>query len=1079
MLLKSLERWNSPLTPLFTAENSQLTEVVAKSSPPVASSTKLPPSRKKSAAKTPILPKKGTNSTSTRTPKSPKAKSSRAHYDDLDEASIAPIPINMVPLDTWMQIFSWFVEKECRLLRRVCKQWSDLIGARALSQRTHEDEDRVTLHMPWSCHALERPFPWKDSLYAAQVETLNMMCTDYGANTEAYFLETCPNLSKFRNLKNLAISSSMDVLNSLHQASLNHLETLTISAPHGLLPGVDKFTFNVQRLQLFGFTDLITQDVREMMAAFPNVKHLSFKGSSWESPSSAISWISSEIGQNLESLSLSFDKDTYRPERSITLADVAPLVGLPKLRALALSLNSPYEPETLPFGVIDDPFTEGGAIGSLSVTSSTINASSLASSSAQAASSSAPSNAHGIVTLASNTLESLCLKCLDGSKIPLRLEMPRLGSLTLDSLVYVDTTACSFLEQLKMWSTPPFISHFFERCPVMNLREVSLIRSPAKLATKHLALPLSLELPQATKLNLVDFSLRDLPSELSINGPLLKTLKMVFHCTEDPNVLIDVNEPTIPVNLQIPHVTQVSVEANPHILTAIYNQCCKIPSLVGMALVKCRHWRDEPPPPPTFEFSNKDPKSPQAELPTLFPHLSNLLLGTVSPPLSSLGFLSALSSLTVDADMPLLQLESILHNQNMPVLRTCNISIRGGIHSGHRNLAVSLPSLQSFKISMSSLPSINFVVEHPYLTDVALIGPPSNSWWRKTARSIQKLDWLNSKLPNLQRLHLMQVKLSTSLTINAPRLVSLSMTGVTSHKDMKLRLKARRLCHLFIQDPGHAFQWIEADLPSLILLRISRDVNKHRDSFTRTVKDKNRLNVVVHGDNRKDSYAALLRPFYPGAGMGVDGGGDRGEGGPNDPIDVDGDAEEKKKYQEVEARVAAANLPAEVKDYFGNNNMANINIALPLIGRLFAQHNMLFNPIVDLALLGRVFNGRIDENDEDEEEGEPYYCHNCHRMHYRRRLDPWGRGGDDDNDDDDMDDSEDIDEDEDVFGDNLGDPQPRFMYVDHPPWDHYPEDSDEDEEDMGDDADLARLYGAYLGARNYDSDDSDDDDDEE
>lgn len=1015
---------------------------------------KLPP-RSKTAVKASASAKKRHPLSPPREYKAPKRTSSRRQEEVEDDAPFVPIPVGTVPLDTWTQVFGWFIDRECRLLRRVCKQWSDLIGARALTQRTHEDDDRISLHMPWSCHALRRPFPWKDSLYAGQVETLNMVCTDYGSSQEAYFEETFPNLSRFHNLKNLAVSSSASALVEINNANLSRLETLTISAPHSLLPGVEKFTFGVQRLQLFGFSDLITQDVREMLTAFPSVRHLSFKGSSWETPASAISWISETIGTQLESLAMTFDRDNYEPKKSIKLADILPLVALPQLRALSLTLNPPHEPETLPFGILENPFShaDSAPVGSLSAASSTVNN---ASSTSNPTPSQTTTSPLGILTFASHTIESLSLRCLEGSKEPIRLEMPRLGSLILDSILYVDVSACSFLEQLKMWTLPPFASSFFEHAPVANLREVALIRSPTKLATRHLALPLNLELPQVTKLTLNDFSLRDLPSEISINTPLLKTLKMIFHLSDDLGPTEE--ERVIPITLQTPIITEVAVEANPQMLAVIYNQLAKIPSIRSMELVRCKQWRADAAAP------SMDVDEP-SRLP--FPQLSSLILGSAQPPLARLGHLAALNTLKVDAEMKLTELEAILRTDQMPSLRVCDILIRSHEKVSHRSLNVSLPSLQTFRISMSYLPSVNFVVEHPHLTDLSIIGPPSSSWWRRTARSIQKLDWLKTKVPNLQRLHLMQVKLATTLVIIAPKLISLSMTGVTSHNNMKLTLKARRLRHLIVQDQVTQFETINADLPSLSLIRTSKDMKrKDRDEFTKNVKDKSRLIIVSHGDNRKGGYTSLLRPFarlHDPASNGS-------EGGPEDPIDVDSDSEQKQKYQEVEAQVAAANLPPEVGEYFGNAgndanlNMPHINIALPLLGRLFAQHNMLFNPIADLQMIGRALNlgghgGYAEEEDMEEGEGEPYYCHNCHRMHVRRRY-PYV--------------SDDEDSDDDSFDEDM---EEHVAY----PFDvrrYYSGDEDTSASD-DEDGDLARLYGAYLGAYPQYSDNSDEEDDEE
>lgn len=986
-----------------------------------------------------------------------------------------PIPVDSVPHDTWKQIFGWFVDRECRLLRRVCKQWSDLIGARALSQRTHEDDDRVSLHMPWSCHAIDRPFPWKDSPYASQVETLNMLCTDYGASTESYFEETCPNLYNFRNLKNLSISSSMGALIELNKAELNHLETLTISAPHSLLPGVDTFTFRIQRLQLFGFSDLITQDVKEMFAAFPNVRHLSFKGSSWQTPRSAISWLLESVGPLLESLALNFEKDAMKPEDSITLADVQPIVELPRLRALALTLNPPHEPDPLTFGIIDDPFNDGSSIsrGNSSSMLHTSSSSTMAPSANANGGALSGTSSRTVIHFTSNTLESLSLRCMDGSRLPIRLEMPRLGSLVLDSMIHVHTSDCPLLEQVKMWTWPAFATHFFDHASTGNLREVSLLRSPAKLATKHLALPLVLELPSATKLNIVDFSLRDLPSELSISATMLKTLKMVFHLSEEVGAF-DQPEANLPVTLNIPNALQVSVEANPHILSAVYAYCCKIPTIETMALVKCRQWRDAQ---NGDQMDVDAPEVSNSDETHSFPHLATLILGSSSPSFSKLGNLALLNSLTIDADMSLTGLQTILHNKNLPSLRTCNVSARCGGKVAHRGLSVSLPSLQSLKISMSALPSVNFVTEHPHLTDIVIIGPPSSAWWRRTARSIQKLDWLSSKVPSLQRLHLMQVKLATTLVINAPKLVSLSMTGVTSHKNMKLTLRAKRLRHLFIQDPGTPFEHINADLPALTLLRISRDVSKHKPALTRTVLDMPRLNVIVYGDNHKAIYTGLLKPFWNQAGLLPMEADLDAEGSPDDPIDVDGESEQEMKYQEVEARVSAANLPPEVKDYFGNKTMTPINIALPLLGRLFAQHNMLFNPIADLEVLRGAFRGGPDNEEDDEEAEGAYYCHNCHRMHYRaRRIYNVGRHDDEDEDDEDEDHDDDDEEEEEMMYDEGYHP----LWRQFGPGAYYDEEADEDDDDddedgdeEGGDGDLARFYGAYLGAGRqpgYDSD---------
>lgn len=1034
--------------------------------------------RRKSAAKAGSVAKKSATAASSRSPKTAKRKTIRPLDDSVEEAPLVPIPVDSVPHDTWKQIFGWFVDRECRLLRRVCKQWSDLIGARALTQRTHEDDDRVSLHMPWSCHSIKRPFPWKDSPYASQVETLNMVCTDYGGSTESYFEETCPNLSNFRSLKNLAISSSLGALIELNEANLDRLETLTISAPHSLLPGVEKFAFGIQRLQLFGFTELITQDVKEMLTAFPSVRHLSFKGSSWQTPLSAISWLLESVGPQLESLSLSFERDSMKPEDSITLADVQPIVQLPRLRALALTLNPPHEPDPLTFGIIDDPFSDGSSVSRANSSSGILvsSSSTMAPSANANGSASSGASSRTVIHFASNTLESLSIKCLDGSRLPIRLEMPRLGSLVLDSMSHIHTSACPLLEQVKMWTWPAYASHFFDHAATGNLREISLLRSPAKLAARHLAIPLNLELPSATKLNLIDFSLQCLPSGISINGPVLKTLKMVFHLAEE---LGDQPDAHLPVTLNIPNALQVSVEANPHILSAIYAHCCKIPTLETMGLVKCRQWREAQ----NAEAMEVDaPEVTNGEEAHSFPRLTSLILGTSQPNFARLGHLARLHTLTIDADMTLRNLETILHNKNMPSLRICNVSARCGGKVAHRGLSVSLPSLQSLKISMSALPSVNFASEHPHLTDLVIIGPPSTTWWRRTARSIQKLDWLSSKVPCLQRLHLMQVKLATTLVLTAPKLVSLSMTGVTSHKNMKLTLKARRLRHLFIQDPGTPFEAINADLPALSLLRISRDVVKHKPELTRTVQDIPHLSVIVHGDNRKASYANLLRPFYGGA-IPIEGDMDA-EGSPDDPIDVDGDVEQQQKYQEVEARVSAANLPPEVKDYFGNNKtMAPMNMALPLLGRLFAQHNMLFNPIADLAMLGRAFRGGPndgggeDDEDDEEEEGGAYYCQNCHRMHYRaRRIFNVDLHDDDDDDDDD---ENDLDEDEDGF---LYDDDP---LIHNPLWrqfgPYYSDDShdeDEDEEEGGD-GDLARFYGAYLGAGRHAGYHDDSDSDEE
>jgi len=860
-------------------------------------------------------------------------------------APLAPIPPEhwifdekSVPQDVSRWVLAWFSRQECCVLRAVCKKWCDIVGLRVYTQQTFMEEGNSVLRIPPSRFLGSRPSPWHKSKMADRITALNIGSTPLGGTNflESTYLDEVPILNPFKNLKHLAVRGLSNILHLIWGAGLS-LDSLTIYSRFSDSPmpsATPSQTFHLKRLQLSDYNNVSVLQLQALLSVFPDLEHLALIKVGLDMPRRTVNWIASKYGDTLSTLLIDLvPYTTTKREEVITLVELQPLFAMRQLKVLTVYGNDnspPQERKSMEKREMDP------------------------------------------IVYSSPTLECLALESPNGTRSPIKLDLPNLAELTCGNMLYVDASDCPLLETLLFDGPMEHASLFFRLCKASQLRNLRLISSALPLSKSKCDLKLVLPELVTFKFNVG----HDEISSFSLSAPKLETLDLSTK-----------HFPT-PLKLDVPNVTSVTANGCPKVLLQLELLLHPHWSMLRHIHLHQHHSHDSM----LMGGGALDAASTEMQrvtdaerntVPRSHAMVTTMNTETeIRDPLMFSHF-PMLTNLNVATKIDDLNLRYILGAaKELPNLMFLNITSSSSSAEPPRRLAVMdpfsdapmpvmLPSLVALTLALHAVPQLKFPVGsacNRHLSSLRILHRPQYEWGAPTSKTIMKIDWIKN-LHGLLDLTLLGLKLPTSLHIQSNSLRSLQLIDTTTHQQTKMVLDCPQLRVLNIKDP-QKIRSIEAKLPNLEKAHLTSDVRHLLD----------------------DLYAAAP---------------------PTRPKQMEvTEAEFVRRSIRAGGRMGGGGMGAAVWNRAGRGGIFGGGAQFD--GILAA----LFGPI---ALLRHQFLFNVDGDDEDDEEdrdsdseedsddavflGQP--CPHCGRYHNR---DPYGMAHPYDDDSDSDDDSEDEDE---------------------------------------------------------------------